>query len=310
MGAWLQNNYIHITNKSGTPSRFVRNVSYNEITSDFVEKVAIDERITHVQISEALPRAAYQIIDDILAARPDMTFRIFGLYGYSSFDIEFLHDMPHLRHLAIDCHLRKSPNMIDFTLIKGLKLQSLILAAFDLRDYSFLKELSGEIEVLGVMADTSVGSIEFDCQWLLAYSQLKELWLGKKANKNLSCVADMRNLRSLTLRGIKIRDFSFFKEMNLERIALLWNGNDDLHELSALKSLKEIELWRINGLKDISFLSSLEKLEIIKLQDLKHVSKLPDLSGLRNIKEIIIDHTGIDDRDIDDRLRPFVTFCR
>ncbi len=310
MGVWLQHNHINVSEKTETLVGVIQNTGYRDINSEFVEKVRLDNKIKYVQISTVLPDEAYQKIDSILAARPDMKFRIFGLYGYEKYDISFLKKMPHLRHLIIGCHLRNTPDLIDFNLLKELKLKSLFLNAFDLKDYGFMQHLDEEIESIGIMADTVSGNIEFDCKWLLKYPFINELWLGKKANKNIACLAEMKNLKHLTLRGIKIKDFSYLMKMELEKLALLWNGNDDLHELADLKSLKEIELWRINKLSDISFLSALENLEIIKLQDLKHISKLPDLSNLKNIREIIIDNTGIAEGEIDGGLKPFVTFYR
>lgn len=81
--------------------------------------------------------------------------------------------------------------------------------------------------------------------------------------------------------------------MNLEKLALLWNSNNNLHELADLKNLKEIELWRINKLSDISFIEELTNLEIIKLQDLKHVNCLPDLRKHANLQRLFIIDTGI-----------------
>ena len=86
--------------------------------------------------------------------------------------------------------------------------------------------------------------------------------------------------------------------MNLEKLALLWNSNNNLHELTRLKSLKEIELWRINKLIDISFIGELTNLEIIKLQDLKHVTCLPDLSKHANLQRVFLIDTGIDIKEL------------
>lgn len=193
--------------------------------------------------------------------------------------------------------------MIDFNILTRLNLKALHLDAFDLRDYSFLKSLSAELEELSINADTMGGAIQFDCEWLLRYSLLKTLWLGKKAKKNITCLAKLSELKSLSLRGIKISDFEFLKQMNLQKLVLLWNSNNDLQELKYLTSLKEIELWRINKLDNIDFISDLTNLEVIRLQDLKHVSKLPDLSGLHNLNKIILDNTGIDIESVENGLR-------
>ncbi len=110
----------------------------------------------------------------------------------------------------------------------------------------------------------------------------------------------MKSLKSLSFRGIKLLSFDFLRDLNLEKLELLWNSNNDLKELKELKTLKQIGLWRINKLDNIDFISELENLEVIKLQDLKHITKLPDLSRLSNLKTIVLDNTGIPINDIEE----------
>jgi hypothetical protein len=93
--------------------------------------------------------------------------------------------------------------------------------------------------------------------------------------------------------------------MNLEKLALLWNSNNDLHELAKLRNLHEIELWRINKLDDISFIENMTNLEIIRLQDLKHVTSLPNLSKLTKLKKIVLNDTGIDMKSLPDSIKPY-----
>ena len=157
------------------------------------------------------------------------------------------------------------------------------------------------------MADTMGAGIRFDCTWLLKYKNLHTLWLGKKAKKNLEKINQLPKLKSLSLRGIKLTDFSFLYKMNLEKLALLWNSNNNLHELADLKNLKEIELWRINKLSDISFIEELTNLEIIKLQDLKHVNCLPDLRKHANLQRLFIIDTGIDIKELPNYLQDKVS---
>ena len=103
--------------------------------------------------------------------------------------------------------------------------------------------------------------------------------------------------------NITVFDFDNCTYCWYERFALLWNSNNDLKDLSNLKSLKEIELWRINKLEDISFLEKLTNLEIIKLQDLKHITTLPDLSLHMNLQRIFLINTGIDIKSLPDGIK-------
>lgn len=161
-------------------------------------------------------------------------------------------------------------------LFAGIMLLKTCIRKWQQKSYEFIQNLSDELEVLIIMADTMGPGIKFDCTWLLKYQNLQTLWLGKKAKKNIESISRLSKLKSLCLRGIKLTDLSFLYKLNLEKLALLWNSNNNLHELANLKNLKELELWRINKLSDISFIEELTNLEILKLQDLKHINCLPD----------------------------------
>lgn len=308
MGFWITQNFIEITKESSHLGTIFESVGYKDINDDFIHSVVNDEKIKWIQISETLPEEAYEIIDSILKKKPQLYFRIYSLCGEHRFDISFLERMPHLKRLRIDCHLVSCPNMIDFNILTKLHLKALYLDAFDLRDYHFLQFLSTELEELTINADTMGCAIQFDCRWLLRYHSLQSLWLGRKAKKNITCITELPHLKSLSLRGIKLLNFDFLKQMNLEKLALLWNSNHELQELKHLVTLKEIELWRINKLDNIDFMSYLINLEVIRLQDLKHITKLPDLRGLQKLDRVILDHTGIHDEDIEDYLKDKIEY--
>ena len=303
MGAWLTKNHIEIAEESSKVGAILEFYGYKNINDDFINDIVGDEKIKWVQISKSLPDEAYMVIDSILAKKPELIFRIYGLYGESKFDISFLERMPHLERLRIDCHLGECQDMIDFNVLTRLNLKVLHLDAFDLRDYSFMQHLSTELEQVVINADTMGGAIKFDCNWLLRYNLLNLVWLGKKAKKNIDCLAKMQTIKSLSLRGIKLSNFDFLKQMKLEKLALLWNSNNELGDLGELTSLKELELWRINKLNNIDFISNLDNLEVLRLQDLKHVTQLPDLSRLCNLRKIVLDNTGIQIDEIDGCLK-------
>ena len=242
-----------------------------------------------------MPDETYKIIDNILSMRKDLTFRLFHFVDHNEVDISFLLKMPHLERLLINCiDFKSNPERINLDVLTELNLRSLQLECFDLKNYEFIKNLSDKIEELCIIADTMGAGVKFDCSWLLKYKRLNSLWLGEKAKKNLECISEMPSIKSLSLRGIKISDFSFLFQMNLDKLALLWNSNSDLHELSKLEHLKEIALWRINKLSDISFIKDMLELEIITLRDLKHVDRLPDLSKHKNLQRVFLIDTGID----------------
>ena len=315
MGAYINHtDRVHITNETRTNGCFEL-LGYKDIDDQIIQAIADNGKIKCIQISNPLPDQAYQIIDEILSLRPDIAFRLFDFDDEDKVDISFLLKMPHLKNLWIDLDFRNDQQKINFDVLARLRLKQFYIDCFDLRNYEFIKYLSDDLEDLLITADTMGPGIVFDCAWLLKYVNLKSLWLGKKAKKNIELLSQHPKLKELSLRGIKITDFSFLQKMNLEKLALLWNSNNDLHELAKLKNLREIELWRINKLDDISFIKDMTSLEIIRLQNLKHITSLPDLSKLTKLKKIIFIDTGIDLESLPDSIKPYcstswVDYCR
>ena len=315
MGAYINHtDRVHITNETRTNGCFEL-LGYKDIDDQIIQAIADNGKIKCIQISNPLPDQAYQIIDEILSLRPDIAFRLFDFDDEDKVDISFLLKMPHLKNLWIDLDFRNDQQKINFDVLARLRLKQFYIDCFDLRNYEFIKYLSDDLEELIIIADTMGPGVVFDCAWLLKYVNLKSLWLGKKAKKNLELLSQLPKLKELSLRGIKITDFSFLQKMNLEKLALLWNSNNDLHELAKLKNLREIELWRINKLDDISFIKDMTSLEIIRLQNLKHITSLPDLSKLTKLKKIIFIDTGIDLESLPDSIKPYcstswVDYCR
>jgi len=295
MGAYINfSNHVHIAKTTWTDG-CLSTIGYDDIDDCVLNEIVNDKRVKWLQISEPLPDEAYSIIDNILSLRPDITFRIFHFLSVDKVDISFLLNMQHLTRLSIDCiDFTNDQQKINFDILANLQLKSFHISCFDLRNYEFIQYLSDDLEDLTIYADTMGPGIKFDCAWLLRYSNLKTLWLGKKAKKNIEVLSQLPKLKSLSLRGIKITDFAFINQMHLEKLALLWSSNNDLHELANLKELREIELWRINKLDDISFIEELTNLEVIKLQDLKHITSLPDLSRHTKLQNIYLIDTGID----------------
>ena len=316
MGAYINHtDRVHISSETRT-NGCLGSLGYKDIDDQVIHEIANNGKIKYLQISKPLPDKAYQIIDEILSLRPDITFRLFDFDDEDKVDISFLLKMPHLKNLWFNCiDFRNDQQKINFDVLARLRLKQFYIDCFDLRNYEFIKYLSDDLEDLLITADTMGPGIVFDCAWLLKYVNLKSLWLGKKAKKNIELLSQLPKLKELSLRGIKITDFSFLQKMNLEKLALLWNSNNDLHELAKLKNLHEIELWRINKLDDISFIKDMTSLEIIRLQNLKHITSLSDLSKLTKLKKIILIDTGIDLESLPDSIKPYCStswadYCR
>ena len=309
MGAWIDfTNHIHIA-KETWENGILKEVGYKDITSEMIEEIAQNNRIQWIQIDKNLPESAYREIDRILERRPDLYFRIFGIgtYGNETFDLSVLSLMPHLSKIRIDGHLEKDKKAVNPEYLCELRnLKGVHLTLFDRLDYGFVKDLSADLEELILYADTMGKTVQFDCEWLLKYQKLRTLFLGKRAKKHLESINRIASLKSLSLNGIKVGDFAFLKEINLDSFALLWCGNNDLTALGDLISLRNLELWRIMKLDNLDFIKSLVNLESLKLQDLKHIRTLPDLSKLTQLTDIQINNVPIDLETLDESVRKLV----
>lgn len=295
MGAKVDfTSHIKISGKTNA-NGLLRTYGYYDLTDEMISQITNTPTIKFVQISEPLPQQAYIAIDKILEKREDMHFRIYGLLQGVQFDLSCLYFLKHLKHLTLDVHLKDRQDLLDLSVLTKLKnLQTLRLALFDLKDYSFIKDLSSDIEELCISADTMGSSIVFDCDWLKRYQNLRTLYLGQKARKHIEHIAELESLENLTVRGIKLKNFDFLRWNGLRSLSIHLCSMNDLTSLTGFDSLKSLELWRIARLEDISFIATLTGLEHLCLRDLKHITTLPDLSALERLQEIILNNVPID----------------
>lgn len=308
MGAEVNfTNHIHIAGKSHK-FKCLEFIGFNDLTDEVLDQIAEDRRILWVQIDEMLPEAAYSTIDRIFERRPDLYFRVFniGSVGINRFDLSVLELMPHLTKVWIEAYMRYDKNAVNIEyLCKLPNLTGLHLDLFDLRDYSFLNEVSENIEELILNVDTMGGAVNFDCGQLLRFGNLHTLWL-RKAKKHLERIAELPKLKSLSLCGIKVNNFEFLKSIGLEKFALMRCGNSDLSGLAGLETLKELELCRIMKLENIDFVESLVNLEVLMLRDLKHVTALPDTDKLTKLRKIVLNNVSIDRDSLSERERTLI----
>lgn len=285
----------------------ISQLGYNDITEAVKREISDNQKIHTIQIDRNLPPEAFKVIDELLALRENLEFRIFGLHDGEYFDLDILETMNHLTRLRIDCvRLTNNPNRIEpQKLCKLNGLKSIYIEIFDLMDYGFVQKLDKGIEEFSVYIDTMRGTPNFDCKWLLDFPQIHTLFIGKKAKKNFKSIAGLPNLKKLALRGIKIDNFYFLQNTDLEVLRILWASVEDMNSLTVLKKLKQLELWRIPKLDDISVIRQLKNLEVLKLQDLKHVTALPDVSELPALRELILWNTPIAPESVPDKIAVF-----
>lgn len=99
---------------------------------------------------------------------------------------------------------------------------------------------------------------------------------------NISDLANLKNLKKLSLHGDKITDISpLAKLKNLEELELDKNKITDISPLAELKNLEKLELDK-NKITDISPLANLPNLKELRLAD----NNIEDVSALASIKSL------------------------
>lgn len=284
MGSYIDfSGRITIVNKK-TNMPFLNQYTVDELNSETAKKIIKNIKLHTIQIDDNLPDKVFHFLNNIFERRPDIYFRIFGGFGQER-KLDFLRNLSNVKKLIIENH-----GAIDLSILTEMKqLESLYVSVFDLRDYSFLQDLNSGLKDLSLFMDVKSGSNNFDCKWLLHFENMESLYLGK-AKKNITAISEMKHLKQLTLRGIKLLDYSFLARCSLQVLKIHWCSAEGMDTLAALSDLQEIELWRIIKLSSLSFLSSLKNLRIIRLQDLARVEYIPYLTELSKLEEIHVDN--------------------
>ena len=282
MGAYVHySRIVEFTDKKWNP--YMEQYALEELDDALVMDIIKDTKIERIQICNYFPEDKLCYLDKIFEHRKDITFRIYGFYDTHKCDISFLLKLPHVSRISMD-YLREIEHI---EVLKELHLTYLRFYVFDLKDYRILQELDSNLEELSIMYEAR-GKAVFDCKWLLHFTNLKNLYLGK-VSKNIECIQECKNLDELTLRGIKVKSLEFLKNTNVSTLHIHWCSMSDLSTLCNNKNIRNLELWRIMKLEDVSFISTLENLETLKLMDLSNIVSLPELKNTR-LKSISMDN--------------------
>jgi len=282
---------------------------YRNDSEGLLARISANKNLTWMQMSRPVPDELIGIIDQILERRPDLYLRIFNYCGKLDVNCDILKRLPHLEKLELEVNFPGESFQPDFRVLGELdNLRALSLSAFNLKDYSFIRDVTPKLEDLHIYADTYNGGIKFDCAWLLDFPELHTLCLTHKARKNIEAIAQLPKLKHLGLRSIKLPGLDFLIPLSLETFSLSWCGMNDLSSLAHLNTLCGLELFHILKLEDISCIGELTRLEWLKLAQLKHIKTLPDLSRLKKLKKIIFWDMKIDENTLPTEIRKILSY--
>lgn len=216
---------------------------------------------TTVQISSRLTDEEFQRLADFMADYPHVRLRVFGGYGGSITDLEFLRFFPRLRHFAVD-------------------------AIYDLQSLDGIRHLGEELESLLIGWTRTK---RFSLRTLVRFRALRTLYLEGQ-QKDFAAVGELESLEDLTVRSISLPDLSAL--LPLRRLASLdmkLGGTRNVALLPRIGQLTYVELWRVRGLEDVSALADIETLERFFVQTLKGVTELPSFARSTRLQSAGLD---------------------
>lgn len=275
---------ITIYNKPEEIFRNQNNLNASDIDGSVIKRLIAQSALFCIQICDYIPLEIIALLNDkLFSARKDVEFRIFGFYGKVC-DLSFLSLMTEVTKIEISVSEVKNLEVLS----ELHNLKSLFLNIAKQRDYAFFKNLNKDMEKLAISAGGNVSSFDMDCEWLISFHRLKELYLGK-VKKNLPLIREMKSLENLTLRGITCTSMDFLKDIPLKRLAVHWGRMDSFDSLEGHETIEDVELWRISKLDNVNFLRRLPNLKKIHLWQLACIKSLPDFPAESKIECIDID---------------------
>ncbi|MCH7400080.1 protein phosphatase 1 regulatory subunit 42 [Belliella sp. DSM 107340] len=201
---------------------------------------------------------------------------------------EFFKQYPHIRLRVL---WFEQQDLLFFKEIPNVRKFS--IASFNTKDYSTLLS-NTKLTYFGIEETKSTA---VDLSFIKEFQNLESLYVdGMK--KGLENVKQLKKLRTLTFRGIKLDNLDFLMELNkLEELNLLLGSYKNLDSISNLKQLKSIEFSRVRQIPNFDFLNSLESLEKIEFEGMSKMEVIPNLSNLRKLKRVHL-HNNLRLKDI------------
>jgi hypothetical protein len=173
-----------------------------------------------VQFSSRLSDGDMRLLADFLAGYPDVRLRVYGDYGGSIVNLDFLRYFPHPRRFSVD-------------------------ELFHLGDLDGIGHLSDGLEELTIGATRSR---RFSLRALSRFHHLRTLYLERQ-QKDIEALGHLTALEDLTLRSITLPDLSAL--LPLERLRshdIKLGGTSDLGLLPRIGRLEDTSNRRTSAL--------------------------------------------------------------
>lgn len=233
---------------------------YDDLVEDDIADILTTPYIHSIQFYEfKKPKPeTFRILNDrLFSKRPDIGLSIFW---YDPLDWKFIDYIPN---------------------VKNLKIQSFLT-----KDFSPLRQKSDLTQLL--ISETKSSAV--DVEFISEFKELKTLSIdGMK--KGIPKIELLENIENLNLRGVKLKDLTFIKNLvKLRLLKLMFGHYDDLSVLSDLPNLVYLGLSRVRGIEDYRFLINQSTIEFLHFEGMTGIEVLPSLSGTRALRKIYIEN--------------------
>ncbi|MCR5529320.1 MAG: hypothetical protein K6F49_08890 [Saccharofermentans sp.] len=206
--------------------KFSNTLGYKDVSEVVLDGIRENKKLKYIQLSRNLPLDSLEVVDLILSVRPDLIFRIYGMYNDAPYDLTKLKTMRHLKNLHLELLEKKGysrfSNLDSLGLLKSVK--SLYLNVNGNVDLSFIETMDG-LESLYICVEYGQPVLSSECFKL---KDLREIQLGKKAAVYLNSLPADRTIDTLVLFDCDIKDESSITLMNSNELHLL---NCTVHNL-------------------------------------------------------------------------------
>lgn len=245
---------------------------------EIIETVA-NSNINHIQTTKTPSEEELYIINEIIKINPKIAFRHYFEFGVEFVDISYLLKLTYLKHLYLDLYCK----IQNIDVIQKLDLESLALRCFNVKEYSFLRNVSPKIKLLTIELEDK--TYKMDINDILHLKELERLGL-RNVKKGLDKLIRFQSLKELYLRSVSINDYSFLQKMNVKKIYLGFQNVEYFNTFGINKSIEEVSLWMNKKLTDISFLLQFPNLKRVIISNQNKVEIIPNLKKLQKLEEI------------------------
>lgn len=260
------------------PFRNSKNAFDSTVSDDEIINTLANANLSHIQTTREPTSDEIRILNEIFKTNPKITFRYYDFFC-DEIDISYLSKLHSLKSLTLELYSK----IKNIEVIEKLNLDYLAFDCFNLKDYSFLKNVSSSIKGLTILLEDK--TYKMDIGDILHMTELESLAI-RNVKKGLDKLPEFKNLRELYLRSVDIKDYGFLREMNVRKLYLSMQNVAYFDTFGVNESIEEISLWMNKKLTNLHFLLQFPNIKRIIISNQSKVDTIPDLTGLAKLEEI------------------------